>query len=383
MRLSLPPLLLLAACSGERAAPAVAFDTLPSGTVVVTSGQAGEWADTNGWKLVLERTVQPPEGDSAAFGNPYDIVLRPDGSFLLRDGNDPALALYDSSGVLVRRFGRQGAGPGEFERSYPAWLGDTLVVHDPGQSRISLFALDGTLIRTFPGICCHEGPPIGVDSRGRIRVTGQRVSDSAFTNQWLYFTLDGRRVDSMIPPEAGKQKYWTVATNGGRSRYTVPFAGQNAHAFLPDGRIVYGITDKYELLVTSTGRDTARIIRRTGVTGDPVPPGALDSILGVWTKGNPGLAEVAHRSDVPSTRPLWSGVELDGQGNFWVQRGDYTGGSHRFDVFAPDGRFLGEVPSPFDHLWQSVWAGQRVAVLDEDEAGLPRVRVFRIETDKK
>lgn len=378
----LATLLLLAACSGERQASSVGFDTLPSGTVVVTNSAPTRWADTSGWKLVLERTVQPPEGDSAAFGDPYDIVLRPDGSFLLRDGSDPALAFYGSDGTLIRRFGRQGGGPGEFERSYPAWLGDTLVVHDPGQSRISLFALDGTLIRSFPGICCHEGPPIGVDTRGRIRVTGQRVSDSAFTNQWLYFSLDGRRVDSMIPPEAGKQKYWQRTANGASTRVNVPFAGQNSQAFLPDGRIVYGMTDRYELLITGTGKDTSRIIRRSGVTGDPVPAGAVDSILGVWTKGNPWLADVAHRSDVPSVRPLWSGLELDGDGNLWVQRGDYTGGSHRFDVFDPEGRFLGEVPAPFDHLWQSVWAGKRVAVLDEDEAGLPRVRVFRIETNR-
>lgn len=375
-------LLLLAACGGEAPAPAAGFDTLPSGTVVVTNSAPTAWADTSGWKLVLERTVQPPEGDSSAFGDPYDMVLRPDGSFLLRDGGDPTLTLYASDGKLVRRFGRRGGGPGEFERSYPAWLGDTLVVHDPGQSRISLFALDGTLIRSFPGICCHEGPPIGVDTKGRIRVTGQRPTDSAFTSQWLYFSLDGRRVDSMIPPEAGKQKYWNVATKGGRSRYTVPFAGQNSQSFLPDGRIVYGITDRYELLITSNGHDTSRIIRRTGVTGDPVPAGALDSILGVWTKGNPALAGVAHKSDVPSVRSLWSGVEVDGNGNFWVQRGDYTGGKPHFDVFDPEGRFLGEVASPFEHLWQAVWAGSRVAVLDEDAAGLPRVRVFRIETGR-
>lgn len=375
-------LTLLAACASatqDSSLTAPSIDTLPSGTVVVTNTAPSGWADSSGaWQLVLEHTVQPPEGDPAAFGDPFDILPRPDGSFILRESDNATMTHYATDGSVIRRFGRDGAGPGEFKQPYPAWMGDTLVVHDPAQARITLFALDGTLLTSFPSVCCHMGPPTGTDTRGRIRVTGQRVSDSAFAQQWIWFDLAGKRVDSMVPPKAGEEKYWQLNVNGGRSRYNVPFAAQNSHGFLADGRIVYGFTDRYELLITKTGTDTARIIRREGVVGDPVPDAAVDSIIAHRVKFAPALAQIAKKSDVPALRSLWTAVEVDGAGNFWVQRGDYEGGTPRFDVFDPEGRFLGEVLSPFTQLWAASWAGDRVTVLDEDEAELPRVRIYRI-----
>jgi len=384
-RASLPcaTLTLLAACASttqDSSLAAPTIDTLPSGIVVVTNTAPTGWTDSTGaWQLVLEHTVQPPEGDPAAFGDPFDVLPRPDGSFILRESDEATLTLYATDGSVIRRFGREGAGPGEFNQPYPAWMGDTLVVHDPAQARITLFALDGTVLKTFPSVCCHMGPATGTDTRGRIRVTGQRVSDSAFAQQWIWFDLAGNRVDSMVPPVAGQQKFWQVNVNGGSSRYSVPFAAQNSHGFLADGRIVYGFTDRYELLITSTGQDTARIIRREGVVGDPVPERVVDSLIALRIKNAPELAQIAKKSDVPALQSLWTAVEVDGAGNLWVHRGDYRGGTPRFDVFDPDGRYLGEVMSPFAKLWASSWAGDRVAVLDEDEAGLPRVRIYRIE----
>lgn len=375
-------LTLLAACASatqDSSLAAPTIDTLPSGTVVVTNTAPSGWTDSTGaWQLVLEHTVQPPEGDPAAFGDPFDVLPRPDGTFILRESDEATLTLYATDGSVIRRFGREGAGPGEFSQPYPAWMGDTLVVHDPAQARITLLALDGTVLNTFPSVCCHMGPATGTDTRGRIRVTGQRVSDSAFAQQWIWFDLAGKRVDSMVPPKAGDQKYWQLNVNGGSSRYSVPFAPQNSHGFLADGRIVYGFTDRYELLITSTGADTARIIRREGVVGDPVPERVVDSLIAQRIKNAPALAQIAKKSDVPALQSLWTAVSVDGAGNLWVHRGDYRGGTPHFDVFDPEGRFLGEVPAPFTKLWASSWAGDRVAVLDEDEAGLPRVRIYRI-----
>jgi hypothetical protein len=384
LRATLPcaTLVLLAACSGsdKAADSATTFDTLPSGTVVVTNTAPSGWTDSSGaWTLVLEHTIQPPEGDPAAFGDPFDILLRPDGSFLLRESDEATLTHYGPDGSVIRRFGRKGGGPGEFAQPYPAWMGDTLVVHDPSQARITLFALDGTVLTTFPSVCCHMGPATGTDTRGRVRVTGQRVSDSAFAQQWIWFDLAGKRVDSLVPPKAGEQKYWQLDVNGGSSRYSVPFAAQNSYGFLADGSIVYGFTDRYELLITRTGADTARIIRREGVVGEPVPEAVVDSIIAQRVKYAPALAQIAKKSDVPAVQSLWTAISVDGAGNLWVHRDDREGGRPRFDVFDPEGRFLGEVASPFTKLWAASWAGDRVGVLDEDEAGLPRVRVYRIE----
>ena len=54
----------------------------------------------------------------------------------------------DYTGKLIRRIGRNGQGPGEFQLPLvPCIIGDELVVSDNGNSRIQIFTLDGTYLR--------------------------------------------------------------------------------------------------------------------------------------------------------------------------------------------------------------------------------------------
>jgi hypothetical protein len=60
----------------------------------------------------------------------------------------PMLALFDSTGALLRRFGVLGEGPGEMLRAGSLTaLGDTLVVVAPNRPVVIYFDLDGRLIR--------------------------------------------------------------------------------------------------------------------------------------------------------------------------------------------------------------------------------------------
>ena len=60
---------------------------------------------------------------------------------------------YDPSGRFIRRIGTVGEGPGEFERAeYAAFSGDSLLVYDRAQGRISVFGRDRTYARTIAGV---------------------------------------------------------------------------------------------------------------------------------------------------------------------------------------------------------------------------------------
>jgi hypothetical protein len=74
-----------------------------------------------------------------------------------RDANvyviEPAereIRVYDPQGLLIRRIGRQGSGPGEFETPTAfGIIGDTLWTNDIRNRRITLFTRDGALITSF------------------------------------------------------------------------------------------------------------------------------------------------------------------------------------------------------------------------------------------
>ena len=92
------------------------------------------------------------EGDSTTqlFGAWAATRLR-DGSIAVLNRGTSQVKVFSPDGELVRQFGRQGGGPGEF-RSNLFWAlflrADTLVVPDYRPWRFSFFLSDGTFIRS-------------------------------------------------------------------------------------------------------------------------------------------------------------------------------------------------------------------------------------------
>lgn len=99
----------------------------------------------------LELTPEPRVTLGVVEGAKEQMFHEVSTPFLLRDGSvvvpsagDHEIRVFDRSGTLVRRLGRQGRGPGEFERVGPAWAhGDTIEVFDIALQRITRFPPNG------------------------------------------------------------------------------------------------------------------------------------------------------------------------------------------------------------------------------------------------
>lgn len=386
MTRTLPLLLVLAACSSQDsglAARHVTTDTLPGGIVRVMNNGPTAWADTNGWKLVLEQTIAPAAETPGELLEPRWLILRDDGSLVVGDMDPPRFVYYDSAGNFVRSLGREGDGPGEFRSPHPALLGDTLIVHDPQQSRITLLTLADSFVRSFPSICCHFGPPAHVDQDGVITVQGsRRAPDGTSLPQWVRFDLTGHRIDSLLQPRAVEPAVWTVTQSfpgggtGSTVRY-VPLAPQTSVTLLHEGTAVFGRTDVPTFAVVKNAVDTVRLFGRSDVVPDPAPPGMRDSLFERIVGRTDRFKGVASLSDIPETLPTWQSISEDGSGNLWVS----TGGDGRpvgFDIYDPSGVFLGATARPWEAAYSTSWAGDRMAILDTDADGLPRIRIFHI-----
>lgn len=382
----LPLLLILAACSSHDAglkSHSSVTDTIPGGIVRVMSNGPTAWADTSGWKLVLERTIAPAGGAPGELLEPRWLILRDDGSLVVGDMDPPRFVYYDSAGDFVRTIGREGDGPGEFRSPHPALLGDTLIVHDPQQSRITLLTVADSFVRSFPSICCQFGPPAYVDRDGVITVQGsERAPDGTSLPQWVRFDLTGRRVDSLLQPRAVEPAVWTVTQSfpgggtGSSTRY-VPLAPQNSITLLHDGTAVFGRTDVPTFAVVKNAVDTVRLFGRSDVIPDRAPTGMRDSLFAEIMDRTDRFKGVASLGDIPEVLPTWAAIYEDGRANLWVLTGG-EGRPVRFDVYDPSGAFLGVVASPWRRAFATSWAGDRVAVLDIGADDLPRIRIFKI-----
>ncbi|MEZ4455192.1 MAG: 6-bladed beta-propeller [Gemmatimonadales bacterium] len=91
------------------------------------------------------------EGDANyEFNHVWAAVRFPDGLIGVAD-RSPTIRIYDTTGRFLRTLGRDGSGPGEFRNVTRMFLsGDTLIVYDFRQRRLTSYLADGTLIGTQP-----------------------------------------------------------------------------------------------------------------------------------------------------------------------------------------------------------------------------------------
>jgi hypothetical protein len=143
----------IAACGSERGTATVALTSATrdsAGITIVslsTSPSAAAQAQA-GTPLTLALAVDPQVG---AWGSLEDVASFADGTILALDGLAQTVYVLDSTGREVRRFGRRGGGPGEFERAVAvATLGDSLLLVTQARTiaTFTLFSRTGAPFRT-------------------------------------------------------------------------------------------------------------------------------------------------------------------------------------------------------------------------------------------
>lgn len=122
------------------------------------------------------------ESSSVTIGNPEDVLALPDGRVVVADGPGAQLFLF---GPVPRdagpeRWGRKGAGPGEFQ--YPSWLGicgqAALEVYDPIMGLKTTFSFDGKVeqvmrLQVVGRLSCNRSGTVA--GQGRPERTGERT----------------------------------------------------------------------------------------------------------------------------------------------------------------------------------------------------------------
>ncbi|HEY4320385.1 MAG TPA: 6-bladed beta-propeller [Gemmatimonadales bacterium] len=343
------------------------------------------WRDTTtGWRMTFDRIAPIHGADSGSYSPAWHALMLVDGQMLVtRQFPLSPVQLYDADGHFVREIGRPGSGPGEF-MSTPtlATKGDTLIAFDGIESRVSLFALDGQLIRSFVVNVRGAPIPIGVDPRGYLRIEqryGLGYGDTLSRKQWLYYTTRGALVDSLRRPVLPAPRSWHLLDGTRVMNFAVPLSPAVADVFLPDGTLMYGVGDRYQFFVTRTGRDTVRIFGRSDLVPIPVPSGFVDTTINDLARGQPLVRAVAHRADFPATFPMWNTATVDDKGFVWVSSGLNGRTPAQIGIFGPDGRFLGGAPLWWEKVDQMSFGADRMVVVGWDKDRRPVLRIYKVD----
>lgn len=150
----------LSACTPSEATEAVHLERLP--------------------QLIAEadRRIGDFEDPSVGFSRISAVDVDRDGDVYVVEASVPEIRVYTPEGALLRRIGRRGAGPGEFERA-PRFgiLGDTVWAVESLANRLTLFDRQGTVL----GTSRTDGVPVPLPSGFGWVLPGSMRLDGTFT----------------------------------------------------------------------------------------------------------------------------------------------------------------------------------------------------------
>ncbi|MDE0358573.1 MAG: 6-bladed beta-propeller [Gammaproteobacteria bacterium] len=399
---------LLTACGPDAdppsgSAPETVTETIGDTTVVRTlSGSVWGTEAT----LVPEVAIGWLDGpEEYLFGSIRSIAVADDGTVFVLDLQAQHVRVFDSLGVYVETLGRRGEGPGEFsEAEAIAVLPDgRLAVRDPENQRVTVFGRgQGEVAEWGYTGSIQTLSPLYTDTRGRTwLLAGDLDRVDALVMEILLLGPDGTHLDTIPTPSSDHEVPVVRAEAPGlRMTYGVPFAPRFHWTVHPSGHFLTGLSSDYRIELAQD-EGVLRIER----SQDPVPAsdaerayqrdvtvGRIRWSLPDWEWDGPAI---------PEHKPFFRALLTGRDGRIWVQlstEGRPVENAHhdlddpgsfrvtweeeiRYDVFEPDGTYLGVVVTPegFSGFPAPVFSGDRVWAVTEDDQGVERVVRYRIQ----
>ncbi|HXF95250.1 MAG TPA: 6-bladed beta-propeller [Gemmatimonadales bacterium] len=358
-------------------------DTLASGTIVVHNPATGIWDSASAWRIDEELRIGSAEGDDAlAFNQIADLEVDRVGRIYVVESQTQEIRVFDSAGRFLRTIGRKGRGPGEFQQAIgmewdPA---GRLWVVDQGNVRYTLLdsaaRVLGTRTRPLSGWFTWRWQG-GLDSTGLV-YEWYRKPDPTGGDVLLRYDTAFKAADT-FPLPAYEGEVFKIEESGRRIWASVPFTPALSWIFDPRGYVWFGITAPYRIYQRRLEGDTVRVIERA-YEPLPVTSEDRDSVIARldWFTKQGGKVDA---SRIPRVKPAFDSFFLDDRGYLWVDPVTPKEDEGRvFDVFDPDGRYLGRARANVRLAGQPVFRGDYLHATTEDESGIPyviRARIIR------
>jgi len=435
--------LVIAACGGDIAETAGGAAEADTGEYVVERSDAdgvetvrtvsgSRWGGAP--RLVEELAIGEELGDDAyLFGSINDAWATDDRIYVV-DSQVPAVRAFDHEGNFLNQIGGVGQGPGEYSR--PIGLAvdgeGRVLVTDLQGARMNVFDAEGNRIDDWSLGSPMAALGLQVMSDGEIFTRVAEMPDGSdgvvrITEGMQAIGPDGRTGDPVYPPEFDYEPP-TVSVEAGNNSFEMsilPFTPQYQWALAPGGEMIAGVGKEYRFEIHRPDGGITAVEK----TWNPVAvnPGEREFRAEMAASNVRQMAPefVIPASDVPDTKPAFTGLTPDRSGRVWVTRQgpseldpdcretgggsgmaimitgggetrvSSTGGdeseveeecwmnTYMFDVFdLATGEFLGTVPAPEPGFTQPRFVADDVVLASvTDELGIVRLKKYRLVID--
>ena len=356
--------------------------------------------------LVEEMRIAPAADDTSLFTRVREFKVGPDGRVFVYDWSTHSIFLFDSTGALLRRIGRHGGGPGEFNQNsgMVALPDGGLAQFDSRNGRISFLSATGDFDSSWVvtrGFSTSDG--LVSDGAGalllRRPVTEPRDGEILGRMGLVRLGAGGAFADSLVPPDLPVKRISYVAKQeGGMSSMTPRHTAHFLWSWHPDGYFVSAAGGRYQIEVSRPGQ-ALRIVRESAPIPVPEDERAWEQEIITFVNQRNAPGWKFSGPPIPDTKAPLVGLEIGRDGRIWARVATPSEripddelapaspngpppalyrDQQAFEVFAVDGRFLGRVELPQDAQWMAA-DGDAVWTLERDDDGLPAVVRSRVE----
>ncbi len=316
--------------------------------------------------LIQEFSLGEGESDEDMFAELTSVDVDSDGNIYILDRKEKKVKIFDSAGNFVKKFGKDGQGPGEM--NVPITIQVTpdgeLVVSDVLNQRLMYFTLEGEFLREMSTAAKAQGLTLPLfDSQGDM--IGQQIVLSEDK-----IMREVRKYDSEL------NTLFTVTsidnTNLIQGKIN-PFQVVIFYQLGKDNTIYYSNPETYEIKVlNSEGKLVRRIIK------DYEPVKVTEEDKEDFFERIPEVAgPVKDRIEFPKVFPPYVNFTLDEEWRLFVRT--YEKGKEVkeffFDVFDAEGRYISRFPFNGDIR---VWKGHKLYAIEEDDDGYQMLRIYSV-----
>ena len=280
------------------------------------------------------------------------------GNIYVLDMKENHVLVFDPTGEHLRTFGRAGQGPGEFR--LPLTIGltdrDEIIVEDY-RSHLAYFSKEGEFIRNLP-IAKTRVARVAVDSRGDILgIVIVRDEESS------HYELNRYDSDLNLLHNLG-----STATPSSSKEGFNPFRGSIYYTFDKDDRVVWGVSDRYEIKICDT---KGNLVKKITKEYDPVEI-TEEEKKEVEEEMPPDI-----KLAIPKYHSAMQWIMTDDEGMIYVMTHERIRGSKGYyhDVFDSEGRFMAKIPFQFR---PQLIKKKKFYTVTEDEEGFHVVNRFNV-----
>lgn len=358
--------------------------------------------DSAGVRVVALPTEGPPTGTADTTIELYrtlgeldlyrvsGAVFLPDGGLAIANSGAHEIVFLDPEGAPVRRYGREGQGPGEFASlraiglstdgvlwAYDDRLGRLTMVPDPGEEpRTRPLRPADRVTSLEPLLVDLEGPVLAI--RGEHRMF--KMSGESRDTVPLFMVQPGGAADT-LRRWPGLEKAFTAVEDGGSAQMRIGF-GRDLYTASHTGTAVLGSSDAIDLSVfDDQGELSMKIV------GDNPSVPVSESAADAWRRERadglseyPKFAAAYLEVRVSETYPAFDGLAMDERERVWIALHPAGQPTRTWWVVGPDGPEA-TVVGPADGTLLAAME-DRIAVLRRSDFDEEFLVVFRIDATR-